>query len=91
MKRKIGFSLCGKPYDAAAMERYARAGIEAVEFSFATEVYDTYNFAEGAKLARACGMDPWSAHLTFCPFEATISPLSTPPFVKAPLPCKRSF
>ncbi len=70
MKRKIGFSLCSKPYDAAAMEHYARAGIEAVEFSFATDVYATYDFAEGAKLARACGMDPWSAHLPFLPFQS---------------------
>lgn len=70
MKRKIGFSLCSKPFDDAAMERYARAGIEAVEFSFATDVYATYDFAEGAKTARKCGIDPWSAHLPFLPFQS---------------------
>ena len=69
MKRKIGFSLCSKPYDAAAMESYAKAGIEAFEFSFATEVYATYDFAEGARQARAFGIDPWSAHLPFLPFK----------------------
>ena len=70
MKRKIGLSLCSKPYDAAAMERYAQAGIQAVEFSFATEVYDAYDFAEGAKTARKYGIDPWSAHLPFVPFRS---------------------
>ena len=68
--REIGFSTCGgKDLSDEALAAYAAAGIQCLEFSFATDRYATFDFAANAARVRAAGMSVFSVHLPFLPFE----------------------
>lgn len=75
MKRKIGLSV-GAGKKGVTREHFAayrEAGIEAVELSLGAlcldDAYRALDFKKIAADARAEGVEPWSLHLPFSPFE----------------------
>ncbi len=68
--RELGLSTCGgKDLSDAALAAYRAAGVQTLEFSFETALYDTFDFAANAARVRAAGMSVFSVHLPFLPFE----------------------
>ena len=63
----IGLSTCGKCIDAALFTEYAQNGIAAMELSLRD--YTSFDFPAVAALARASGVQLWSLHLPFSPFD----------------------
>ena len=75
MKRKVGLSV-GSGKKGVSREHFAAylaAGIEAVELSLGglclNDAYRAFDFKGIAADARAEGVEPWSLHLPFAPFE----------------------
>lgn len=66
---KIGMSSCGKAVDEALFAEYKEAGIELMEISMRPEMYDQLDSAETLALSRKYGVELWSYHLPFSPFE----------------------
>ena len=66
---KLGLSSCGKPLCEELFENYRRAGIEAMEVSLGVDGYATLDLAALRRMADAQGVELWSLHLPFCPFD----------------------
>lgn len=66
---KIGLSTCGFTPDEEAFGKLAAAGIEAVELSMEKGYMDALDFAAVKGYADAFGVEIWSCHLPFYPFE----------------------
>ena len=69
---KIGLSTTGKEINSALFENYIKAGITEVEISMNMNSLDNYDFADykGMKhMSDASGVNLWSFHLPFKPFD----------------------
>ena len=66
---KIGLSTCGFTPTEEAFGNLAAAGIDAVELSMEKGYMDALDFAAVKGYADACGVEIWSCHLPFYPFE----------------------
>lgn len=66
---KIGLSTCGFTPDEEAFKNLAAAGIDAVELSMEKGYMDALDFAAVKGYADAFGVEIWSCHLPFYPFE----------------------
>ena len=67
---KIGLSTCGFTPDEEAFRKLAEAGIHAVEISMEKWHLDQLDFAAVKSYADTYGIEIWSCHLPFYPFEA---------------------
>lgn len=65
----IGLSTCGKIISEELFQDYQRAGIGAMEISSTPENYETMDFHKIRTLADRYGINLWSFHLPFMPFE----------------------
>lgn len=66
---KVALSSCGKEINGALFEQYKQAGITAMEIALRPEEYATFDYAKAKELADASGVELWSIHLPFYPFE----------------------
>lgn len=66
----IGLSSCGKEFTEALFQGYRDAGITAIEISTAAENYEHLDYSQIAAWAKQYGINLWSYHLPFAPFEA---------------------
>ena len=66
---KLGLSSCGKPLCEELFENYAKNGITAIEISLGVEGYESLDFASLEKTAKRHGIELWSLHLPFLPFD----------------------
>jgi sugar phosphate isomerase/epimerase len=66
---KIGLSTCGFTPDEEAFRKLAEAGIDAVELSMEKGYMDALDFAAVRRYADTYGVELWSCHLPFYPFE----------------------
>ena len=66
---KIGLSTCGFTPDEDAFRKLAEAGIDAVELSMEKGYMDALDFAAVRRYADTYGVELWSCHLPFYPFE----------------------
>lgn len=69
MKRVIGLSTGFDSLNRPTFCEYAKAGIGAFELSIAYELHSKIDLAEISKAAVDEGVDTWSYHLPFYPFE----------------------
>lgn len=67
---KIGLSTCGFKPTEEAFRSLGEAGIGAVELSMEKTLLDALDFAAVKGYADAYGVEIWSCHLPFYPFEA---------------------
>ena len=67
---KIALSTCGFTPDEEAFRKLAEAGIHAVEISMEKWHLDQLDFAAVKSYADTYGIEIWSCHLPFYPFEA---------------------
>ena len=65
----IGISTCGSAPDEALFRGYALAGASASELSPSGEDYDSLDYAAVRFAADKAGVELWSFHLQFSPFE----------------------
>lgn len=65
----IGLSSCGKPLSEELFSHYQKAGLTAIELSLGNEEYDTLPYDRVAAWAQKYGVQLWSLHLPFCPFD----------------------
>ncbi len=66
----IGLSSCGKRLDRQLFEEYKNAGIEAMELSVGNkDACDSFDVKSVVPLAKEFGIELWSYHLPFGPFE----------------------
>ena len=69
---KIGMSTCcakqGKVTEEF-LENYKKAGIDAAEISMAGALYADFPYSDVAKWAERVGVELWSFHLPFAPFD----------------------
>ena len=66
---RVALSSCGKEMNEALFEQYRQNGITAIEISLPPEEYATLDYAKVKELADASGVQLWSLHLPFYPFE----------------------
>lgn len=67
---KIGLSSCGKKLDRQLFEDYKNAGITAMELSIGNKAAcDAFDVQSVLPLAKEYGIELWSYHLPFGPFE----------------------
>lgn len=66
---KVALSSCGKEINEALFEQYKQAGITAMEIALKPEEYGIFDYARAKELADASGVELWSIHLPFYPFE----------------------
>ena len=66
---KLGCSCGTFPLNAEVFEAYKSAGIGGMEISMGKKQIDLLDFAEVKKLADQYGIELWSLHLPFWPFE----------------------
>ena len=66
---KVALSSCGKEINEALFEQYRQAGIAAMEIALKPEQYPDFDYAKAKVLADAAGVQLWSIHLPFYPFE----------------------
>lgn len=66
---RIGCSTSGSFPDRALFEAYRAAGIDAMEISVKDVLYEKLDFAQLSSLSREFGVELWSFHLPFSPFE----------------------
>ena len=69
MKMKLGCSCCGSPINAELFAAYKNAGIYGMEISLGKNAVDLLDFSEAKRLADEYGIELWSLHLPFGPFE----------------------
>ena len=69
MKRRIGVSTKLQGLNPRTMRAYRENGIDAIEVSVADVDYDGLDPVGVAQMARDAGIEPWSFHLRFWPFE----------------------
>ena len=67
---KIGLSTCGFTPTEEAFKNLAAAGIHAVELSMEKGYMDALDFSAVKNYADTYGVEIWSCHLPFYPFEA---------------------
>ena len=65
----IALSTNGKPFGEELFAQYRAAGISAMELSFSKEKCDSFDFDTAAELSGKYGVELWSFHLPFCPFD----------------------
>ncbi|MBQ9552823.1 MAG: sugar phosphate isomerase/epimerase [Clostridia bacterium] len=66
---KLGLSSCSKPFSEELFQNYAAAGIAAMEISYHRAETDALDFAQAKRWAQAHGVELWSLHLPFAPFN----------------------
>lgn len=67
---KLGLSSCDKPLNADTFRSYRDNGITVMEVSHGhTQDPDACDFESVKSLAKECGIELWSYHLPFYPFE----------------------
>lgn len=66
---KIGLSSCGFPLSEENFDKLQQAGISAIEISMSTEKYNSIDYKNVEKLSNKYGIDLWSYHLPFYPFD----------------------
>lgn len=67
---KIGFATPSiYPFSEKLFSEWAPAGIGAIEISYGSEIMDVLNFKTARKWADKYGIELWSAHLPFWPFD----------------------
>ncbi|MCH5198475.1 MAG: sugar phosphate isomerase/epimerase, partial [Oscillospiraceae bacterium] len=66
---RIGLSSCGKPFTSELLSQYKKAGIDAIEISLSKEDADAFDFAYAERLSKEYGVEMWSFHLPFMPFD----------------------
>ncbi|MBQ9773700.1 MAG: sugar phosphate isomerase/epimerase [Clostridia bacterium] len=76
MKRRVGVSTDLAGLNRERMVAYREHGIEAIEVSVADVDYDGVDPVRVAQTARDEGIEPWSFHLRFWPFEVYTVALS---------------
>ena len=74
---KIGLSSCGgKELNEETFRNYSEAGIDAIEISRTIEGCKTIDYKEVKRLSEKYGVQLWSFHLPFVPFDV-INPASS--------------
>ena len=66
---KLGLSSCSKPFGEELFQAYAAAGITAMEISYHKPGTDALDFVQAKKWAQTYGVELWSLHLPFMPFN----------------------
>jgi len=66
---RIGCSTCNCMPDRALFAAYRDAGIDAMEISLRKPLCDTLNYEEVLALSKEFGVELWSYHLPFLPFD----------------------
>ena len=66
---KLGCSSSGRPLNADTFAAYKNAGIVGMEISCSKQDTDALDFSVLSSLANEYGIELWSIHLPFCPFE----------------------
>lgn len=66
---KVGLSSCNKEITEQLFENYKRAGIDAIEFSLTPEQCKDFDYPMAARYAKKYGIEMWSYHLPFVPFD----------------------
>ncbi len=66
---KLGCSCCGTPINADLLAAYKNAGISGMEISLNKQDTDALDFPAVRALADEYGIELWSVHLPFWPFE----------------------
>ena len=66
---KIGLSTCAKGDPEYLFEDYKKAGIEAMEISVGIELAEVLDYKRIAQYAEKYGVNLWSFHIPFGPFE----------------------
>ena len=66
---KIGISSCGKPLKRELFAEYRSAGVECIEISEGYSAQDSISFTDLKKWSEEYGVEIWSYHLPFAPFE----------------------
>ena len=66
---KLGLSSCGKPLCEDLFAKYKESGIIAMEVSLNGSDYDTLDLSELRRLSEKHGVELWSLHLPFSPFD----------------------
>lgn len=66
---KLGCSYYEGPINSEIFEAYKNAGIRGMEISLCKNDLDTLDFVEAKRLADEYGVELWSLHLPFGPFE----------------------
>lgn len=67
--RTVGLSTCGFPLTKENFAALKAAGIDAVEISMPWDQYADIDYAAVQRYAEKYGIQLWSFHLPFCPFE----------------------
>lgn len=68
---KIGLSTCCNDgiINRQLFEDYSKAGIDAMEISMPSDYYENINYKQLEKLSSQTGIELWSYHLPFAPFD----------------------
>ena len=66
---RIGLSSSGKELCPQLFENYKKAGIDAMELDCAFDSYDALDYKDVRRMADASGVELWSFHLPFRPFD----------------------
>ena len=66
---KVGLSTCGKDLTPELFENYKKAGIEYMEVTRPQEEYLETDYPAIRKMADEYGINLWSFHLPFKPFN----------------------
>ena len=66
---KIGMSSCSKNVDEELFAAYQKAGVSMMEISMSPDQYDLLDSAKTLALSQQYGVELWSYHLPFSPFE----------------------
>ena len=66
---KIGLSSCSKAFGEELFQSYAAAGIAAMEISYHKAETDALDLAQAKRWAQTYGVELWSLHLPFAPFN----------------------
>ena len=66
---EIGISTTGKKIDEALFHTLAEGGIKYVEVSMGSEDYKVFDFKAARKWADNAGVNLWTFHLPFKPFN----------------------
>ena len=66
---RVGLSSCGKEINEELFKAYADADIMAMEISLAYDKCDDFDYKMALELSKKYGVELWSYHLPFGPFE----------------------
>lgn len=66
---ELGLSTTSKKIDASLFETYAKGGIKHMEISMGSEDYKVFDFKQARKWADETGVNIWTFHLPFKPFD----------------------